>query len=121
MLPRPAPTCSRSSLASTTCGRGARARDEAVGGRRGLGRRGHHPHRHRRRVLDRRNGAGCFQCRASLSELRFLTVKNTGGADKAFAIQSAANPFRLTHVTAAASGGASYSRALVIDSGATTL
>jgi hypothetical protein len=58
---------------------------------------------------------------ASNAELRFLTVKNTGGADKAFAIQSTANPFRLTHVSAAASGGATYSRAIVIDSGATTL
>lgn len=55
------------------------------------------------------------------AELRFLTVKNTGGADKAFAIQSTADPFRLTHVSAVASGGASYSRAVVIDSGKTTL
>ncbi|MDQ3928108.1 MAG: hypothetical protein M3328_03060 [Chloroflexota bacterium] len=58
---------------------------------------------------------------ASNAELRFLSVKNTGGADKAFAIHSTADPFRLTHVSAAASGGTSYSRAVVIDSGATTL
>jgi hypothetical protein len=55
------------------------------------------------------------------AELRSLTVKNTGGADKAFAVHSTANPFRMTRVTAVASGGASYSRAVAIDAGSVTL
>ncbi len=41
---------------------------------------------------------------AANAELRFLTVKSTGGDDPT-AIYSTANPFRMTHVTANASGG----------------
>jgi hypothetical protein len=41
---------------------------------------------------------------AANSELRSLTVKHTGGQNGATAIQVFANNFRLTHVTAAASG-----------------
>jgi hypothetical protein len=58
---------------------------------------------------------------ASNAELRLLTVKNTGVADKAFAVHSAAASFRMTRVTAAAAGGTSYSRAVVIDAGTVTM
>jgi hypothetical protein len=42
---------------------------------------------------------------ADNAELRFLTVENTGGADDAVAIYNENASPRLTHVTAAASGG----------------
>ncbi len=42
---------------------------------------------------------------AANAELRFLTVKNTGGADYATALAVGGGPFRLTQMTASASGG----------------
>lgn len=41
------------------------------------------------------------------TELRFITVENTGGADYAIAIANGSDATRLTHVTAIASGAAS--------------
>jgi hypothetical protein len=59
---------------------------------------------------------------AANAELRFLTVKNTGGgASYAAAIHSSANPFRLTHVTATASGGNLGNNTVNITGGTATL
>ena len=55
---------------------------------------------------------------ASNAELRFLTVKNTGGTDYATAIAVGAGPFRLTQVTASASGGSHTSTSLQLCCGA---
>lgn len=59
---------------------------------------------------------------ASNTELRFLTVKNTGGSiNGAVAIRSAVNPFRLIHVTATGASGGGSNFGVAIDGGVATL
>ena len=58
---------------------------------------------------------------ANYSELRFLTVENTGGADWATAIYCSSGSPKITHVTALASGGTAWSVGVFLNSSSAVL